>query len=455
MPYTNLRFVGYSIDTAPKAIPGGSSTDLGLPIAAQDIEARCILMQKAMNTAYDQLPPASPPEAPGTTLTVFLAPEFYLRGVTGAYQMDDVQLAITMLQDMAADPKWTDWVFGFGTILGNSDVPRKWYDFFGLFQKQEVYNFCLFQQGGDQAKGPDGAQVIMKELMSRIDFISSRANPGGLLLGSVQHMEPSNPSGTGRESSQVAYDGAGIFTACGITWALDICLDHLSDRLQRSPQLPGEEKVRVQLVPSCGAYFNPDDLMAAPGGFLFNVDGHNGSFAKLYDVPTSPPAPPIAPPRNFPVSNAPYPLPDTSPLVTVTPNQLYRAGAGKVVIFAPLPIPAPETVPGFPITLHWNASPNYSFTFKLIYDGKNKFRTVLCQVRSTEVNFNNNNYFVPLNLRTLDRNMNTVSISAKLTKGAPTFDYALWCEIHVGDFNFVGNVVEFSATPSGPIKVCY
>ena len=455
MPYTQIRFVGYAIDTAPITNPNGSETYLGLPNPKLDIEARCLLMQSAMNLAYAHLPELSPPAPPGSTLTVFLAPEFYLRGTTGAYQMDDVQIALALLQDIAGDPKWDDWVFAFGTIIGSSDLPRKWYDFFGWWQKYEVYNFSLFQQGGDQNKGPTGAQVIMKELMSGIDFISGRANPGGLLLGSVQHLPASNPSGPGRERSLVAYDGAGIFTADGITWALDICLDHLQQRLQRSPQLPGEEKVRVQLVPSCGAYIQPTDVISAPGGYVFNVDGHNGSFARLGQVQTVPPQPPLPNPQNYPVSNAPYVLPHTSPPVTVAPNQLYRFGAGKVVLYPPLPIPAPEPVPGSFITLNWKASPSYRITFKLAYDGNNRFQTAMCLIQSTEIDFHNNNYFLPLNLRTLDRANNPVRISVKLVAGSHGFDYGIWCEIHVADFNFDGNAVEFSTLATTPPEVCW
>src|SRR4051812_1963998 len=158
MAYNNVRFIGYVIDTAPELNPDGSKIYLGLNNPQLDIEARCDLMLRAMEVARDALLPQSPPVPPGHTLNVFMAPEFFFRGVSGAYQMDDVQLAILKLQGMAADPSWADWVFVFGTILGVSSPTLNTppYDIDPLAGK-EVYNFALVQEGGVAAQGDTGA----------------------------------------------------------------------------------------------------------------------------------------------------------------------------------------------------------------------------------------------------------------------------------------------------------
>ena len=242
MPYQNVQFIAYAIDTAPQENADGSETYLGLdgrPV--QDIEARCTLMTRAILTAQAHLPQASPPEPAGTTLKVFLAPEFFFRGPTGAYQMDDVQRVIGTLQDFVADEQWADWAFGFGTIVGTSAPAPGSPPVIDPDGIQEIYNFTLFQQGGVAAKGHAGARVVMKELMSGIDFIADEANPGGLLLGQVEYLAAGAAGGPGRENQKVNYDGAGIFGLAGITWAIEICLDHryTVQRLQRSPQRPG------------------------------------------------------------------------------------------------------------------------------------------------------------------------------------------------------------------------
>jgi len=65
MAYTNVQFIGYVLDTAPQTNPDGSQTYLGLSNPQLDIEARCDLMLRAMQTARGALPQQSPPRAVG------------------------------------------------------------------------------------------------------------------------------------------------------------------------------------------------------------------------------------------------------------------------------------------------------------------------------------------------------------------------------------------------------
>ena len=131
-------------------------------------------MLAAMRQAKTMLPPPASP--PVSRLNVFMAPEFFFRGKTGAYSMDDVQVAIATLQEIAADPEWDDWLFEFGTIIGN-------YEDSDASTPTQICNFALVQQGGAAAQGPDGARAIVKELMSGVDFIADSASPGALAAG--------------------------------------------------------------------------------------------------------------------------------------------------------------------------------------------------------------------------------------------------------------------------------
>ena len=51
MAYIDVQFIGYVLDTSPQTNPDGSQTYLGLSNPQLDIEARCELMLRAMQTA--------------------------------------------------------------------------------------------------------------------------------------------------------------------------------------------------------------------------------------------------------------------------------------------------------------------------------------------------------------------------------------------------------------------
>ena len=452
MAYTKVQCIGYVIDTAPQDNPDGSQTYLGLNNPQQDIEARCDLMLRAMQTAYDALPQQSPPEPPGQTLKVFMAPEFFFRGAEGAYAMDDVQLCVSALQGMAGNDQWVDWVFVFGSILGVSSPTYSTppYDIDPLATK-EVYNFAPVQQGGVAAQGDTGARIVMKELMSGVDFIASVANPGGLLLGDVDHLAASAPSGAGREQERVNYDGAGVFSLAGITWGLEVCLDHLStvSRLQKSPQLPGRNLIQLQLVPSCGMSVQASSVITQTGGYVFNCDGARGTSHSTL-AQWAPPLTDIAMTVSTPVSADKIPLQSTPPVLDVSVSSLYANGPGVVNIYPARAIPAQQIAPGEAIPLVWLASADYQFAFQLVYDGCGSFVCVLCEIRSKKTNFYGNDYFLPLNLQTQDAQKQDVSIQMALRAGSSPYAGAVWCKINVPGFIFEGNAFEFSATLAGP-----
>lgn len=461
MPYTQVQFIAYEIDTAPTNVVVknhliDSGTYLGLDNLELDVEARCELMLRAMQTARDKLPQASPPEPAGTTLKLFLAPEFFFRGKQGAYPMDEVQLAITTLQAIAADAQWTDWMFGFGTILGVSAPAVGSPPEIDPNAVKEVYNFTLIQSGGVAEQGPTGARVVMKELKSGIDFIAQHANPGDLLLGDVEYMAASAAGGPGREQQQVNYDGAGIFDLAGITWGVEICLDHLSNvqRLQRSPQVPGAAQVQVQLVPSCGMSIQNTSVIAGPGGYVLNCDGINGGSSALARVAA--PLTPIAPLSRHAVSNADITLNEVSPPEVVRINQLYQGGAGQVTLYPTQTLPPASTVEGTLVPLLWPASVDYQFKFDLIYDGAGNFRSLLCEPISRKAIFKSNNYFLPLVLRTWSKQAIAagapapdVLIEMQLVPGTAGYGQAVWCRIDLPDFDFQGNAFQFNLTAAG------
>ncbi len=465
MPYTQVQFIAYEIDTSPantiydpikrKVVQG---TYLGLPDPVEDIDARCELMTRAIQTAFDNLPQASPPEAPGTTLKVFLVPEFFFRGAQGAYAMEDVQVAIARLQQIAADDQWADWVFAFGTILGTSAPAIGSPPVIDPTATKEIYNFTLIQKGGTASQGPTGARVVMKELRSGIDFIAENANPGGMLLGEVEHMDSGNgdASWPGREQQQVNYDGAGIFDLDGLTWGVEICLDHAGSvkRLQRSPQMPGASEVQIQLIPSGGMSIKDVSVVAKTGGFVFNCDGTDGGSSALKQVAT--PMVDIDELDSYPVDDSDITLADVSPPKTVTIAELYPDGAGQISIYPTQVLPPASTVTGSVVTLNWPASEDYQFKFTIIYDSAGQYKTLLVAPTSPMTNFHGNNYYVPLDLETKSKQAvlikqvdDDVEIQVRVIAGSGGFDYAVWCKIDVPDFDFEGNAFQFNTSAAG------
>jgi hypothetical protein len=196
-----------------------------------------------------------------------------------------VHAVIKGLQDTVKGSEWKHWLFVFGTTIGYSYDDDKDDPLVDNTQEAQVHNFVLCQRGGfgdglDAA--PEAARIVMKEELSGIDFVRIPTAEGGMkapddyqafLWERVKHMPAASPRGTGSEVSVKSYGGEGIFSACGFTWGVEICLDHHKDvhRLKSSTDLPN---LNFQLVPSCGMSI-ADESIVVKAGYVFNVDGLN------------------------------------------------------------------------------------------------------------------------------------------------------------------------------------
>lgn len=451
MAFTEVQFIGYVLDTAPRINPDGSRTYLGLADAAMDIDARCALMLRAMQTARDALPPEPAGGPDGQTLKVFMAPEFFFRGATGAYEMDDVQRVVAALRSLGSQPQWADWVFVFGTIVGKSSSAPSFAPYGTDPQAAwEIYNFSLVLEGGALPSDDGAVRVVMKELMSGIDFIASNAGVGQLLLGQVEHLSSAQPGGPGREQQLLNYDGAGIFELAGITWGLEICLDHHGQvqRLQRSPQQPGEKLVQLQLVPSCGMTLQPLSVIAQPDGYVFNCDG--GGVASHSDLAQwGPPLNSLPLASSTAVDNAPIALGAQPSTQQVDIAALYAAGAGAIHIYPACAIPGPQTKSGKTVDLFWYAADDYRFGFHVVYGPDGTFENILCSIHSKKINFYGNRYFLPLSLKTQDTAGLNVEIQMRLVAAQGPYAGGVWCKIRVPGFIFEGMVIQFSGRLDG------
>ncbi|HEX2888501.1 hypothetical protein [Vineibacter terrae] len=291
----------------------GASTD------AADSLARCAALRQAIDDAHTQYQAAHGADKnDAKTLKIFMAPEFFFRGLNGAYDISRVSDIFTNLRTHTSDAKFKDWLFVFGTVIGASFDDRLFCKSCGKTGAKSfvrtgpktfectgcppgsvaegrlgarIDNVALIQKGGESDF--KNSYVIEKEYVSHIDF-RRYASPQMLkdgkkktgydgvailkdwdddrrieLMGRAVKVLPVPGSrdvggGTSSKFSDERMGGS-IFTIDGIKFGLEICLDHLNAKI------PAGTGIQIQLVPSAGAYLNK--LTCITNGIGFNVDG--------------------------------------------------------------------------------------------------------------------------------------------------------------------------------------
>ena len=238
------------------------------------------------------------------TLKIFMGPEFYFRGIRGAYNIKYISDILPSLRYHTKDSKFSNWLFVFGTAIGatfseqtqcrrcgkgprelrRSGTGLECPDHPGpgnvitVLAGAIIDNVALIQKGGEDDE--KNAYVIAKEYISQLDFrrhLSPSAMRAGLAAtgysgvgtiteGKFEVMGKKIPIAPGRGGKYTDERmGGAIFTIDGIKFGLEICLDHLNSRLNPA------DAVQIQLVPSAGAHLS--QFACTTGGFAFNVDG--------------------------------------------------------------------------------------------------------------------------------------------------------------------------------------
>lgn len=133
--YTHVQFLGFNLLTIPgHDVDGCSHPETGLEGCylgsediQQDVERRIEIMTTAMQSAYAEWKRnklvgrgwTSEPQV--KTLKFFVVPEFFWRGSRGVYSFEEVWDGtlpiVDRLREAAADSKFEDWLFFFGTIV--------------------------------------------------------------------------------------------------------------------------------------------------------------------------------------------------------------------------------------------------------------------------------------------------------------------------------------------------
>ncbi|HWA24630.1 MAG TPA: hypothetical protein VG734_03070 [Lacunisphaera sp.] len=193
----------------------------------------------------------------------------------------------------------------------------------------EVFNVALVQKGGPEpADQPAGLRdaIVYKEFVSPIDYIGPQYgehakfhDPTGAnriikIAHKVARVLPTegsidvlsakiNRAGTTEtykdildqdqsyrisEVSKTGLGGGSVFTIDGVTFGVEVCLDHAKAKLigfyTSGQALPGEPYPQLQLIPSWGMSITPECIACPTDGLIFNVDGNRcDSVARVND----------------------------------------------------------------------------------------------------------------------------------------------------------------------------
>jgi hypothetical protein len=311
--YKNVLCFGYRVRTSGDAYSG--KTDDWL-----DMQERCTKMTQAIQRAYTLAAQnGGNYNSDNEMLKIFMAPEFFFRGKNGAYDFDDVygvfgrnaqpgiQQVIAkqgildlMLQEIGK-PAYKDWLFVLGTAIAANKLERTVctvnHDHKIAFRpvpnSPNRAPVCTVDNSHATGVAVDGAMVenvafvvkekqvheVRKELVSGVDYKSDgRPNYQVTVRGEDLDLVLKGPGRADPHEDDPKFSdermGGSVFNLDGITFGLEICLDHHIrwQTLQAgNGRLENAANIQIQLIPSAGMTIGK--LRTVTNGIVFNVDG--------------------------------------------------------------------------------------------------------------------------------------------------------------------------------------
>lgn len=297
MTYSKAQFIAYGIYTGRGHTP---DRYIGLADEAADVRQRVKLMTEAVNAAGNW--PGIDPRP--DVLKIFIAPEFYFRGVRGGYTDlkyvngegagRDPNSIVGGLANAVQDARWKHWLFVFGTsiVVAGALLPedridpktgQPYTDFIGrpiVGKTIALLNIALVQKGGyaSEEERTSKAVAVIKDLLSPVDWqdgpgVMASENTVQYFPRPVSYASEVNTPGLGGSGGGSGGNGGSIFKLDDITFGLEVCADHGLGRLKKAKPQAGDTFVQIQLVPSGGATITPARVAALKGGLVCNVDG--------------------------------------------------------------------------------------------------------------------------------------------------------------------------------------
>jgi hypothetical protein len=312
--YDTVVCLGYRVKTAFDGYKGKSDD-------YQDMKSRCDDLKAAIRAARGLVARTGKLATDSNVLKIFMAPEFYFRGRNGAYDFADVtgQMGrkkergiekvaaksgiVEIMEEEMDDPIYKDWLFVLGTAIAATKITRTVCATQANHKLQFVVDkatgkstpVCQTDHSHKIIEVTDGAQIdniafvwkegqvhtVSKELVSHVDFVKNpneknvvtvRKEELSVLRHDIGGDSPYKTASSVPSKFQDERMGGSIFTIDGVTFGLEVCLDHAaSTRSKSAGRLNHAGNIQVQLIPSAGMDIN--SLRTVAGGVVFNVDG--------------------------------------------------------------------------------------------------------------------------------------------------------------------------------------
>ena len=310
--HTRVQYVAYEICTMPHGFGTRyTSKDdwyVGKEDIPEDIRSRVALLREVLEkVAADPTIDHSP-----ATMKIFMAPEFLFRGPKGAYALKHVlgtesrhaeagestigsgqpvseNSLQAQLAQLTLSPKWRDWVFVFGTVVGYkqplaggapaaptaaerrraSRPPTPCARGITRFTTSRSCSAAAARRWRRRSARAlrDQELALGHRLPQPRAVRRARQRRRASMLDPVDDLESRTLALAG-DADTLEIDDDGLFTMNGVSFGLEICLDHAKHRLVRAAAKSGA-KVQVQLVPSGGMEIHEESICVEPGGHVF------------------------------------------------------------------------------------------------------------------------------------------------------------------------------------------
>jgi hypothetical protein len=313
--YKKVICFGYKVKCAGDSYSGNIDGD------PADMQDRCADMIKAIQSAYTLADTMGNYNSNDRILKVFMAPEFYFRGVKGAYTHDivhgreaqtrdgglpplpKIRGIMEVLSDEVDKDCYKNWLFVLGTAIAATElsetvckvcqgpvtfaIDKSTGKSTGQCKQNSAHQGTIEKSSGAMVENvalvtkEKWRHTVSKALVSGIDYVENKAlNKKDHVVVGVKRLPVSKtPQTSGYDSASTLpakfqderMNGC-IFTVDGITVGLEVCLDHAARGDSPSAgRLEHAANIQLQLIPSAGMKIG--SLRTIPGGVVFNVDG--------------------------------------------------------------------------------------------------------------------------------------------------------------------------------------
>ncbi|HEY9432527.1 MAG TPA: hypothetical protein VI260_13775 [Blastocatellia bacterium] len=191
------------------------------------------------------------------TLKVFIVPEFYFRSTADGYSWNTLTNILECLKQSFGDWRFDDWLIVPGTICSHQDAEKS--------DKGAFFNTASVIRGGRTGS----MTFVHKKVRSNIDGVPDE------LIDGARDPKFLPILGSWKEQKER------LFEFDGITFGLDVCLDHSLKALKNTAiNWPDNENgvsapaIDVHLITSCGMSIKTESVAARAGGCVMLCDGH-------------------------------------------------------------------------------------------------------------------------------------------------------------------------------------